>query len=167
MGQPSLCVCNLIWVSRAPPELKPALCFYAGIFMQGLFAVLVRKERKRKRERRFLLFACVLVFKVMYFYNCWFFCVGGQVWVSVCLLLVQCQGEVQVGALPGPARILHPRSPVKQLHTSIRENPQLWVPLEQVCELTVTSDDCHVVTGWPPVPGACSVYNRSTSRNKW
>ncbi|KAK4826007.1 hypothetical protein QYF61_003780 [Mycteria americana] len=63
-----------------------------------------------------------------------------------------CQGEVQVTVLLGPAHILHPHSPAKQLHTSIRENPQLCAPLEQVCELMVTSDDCHIAAGQPLAP---------------
>lgn len=53
----------------------------------------------------------MLFFKVMYFCVCWLVCVGGQVWVLVCLF-VQCQREVQVGVVPGPAHILHPHSPV-------------------------------------------------------
>lgn len=80
-----------MWVSRAPLEVNPAPTFYAGILIHDLSVVLVRKGRKR--ESHLPRFACVLVFKVMYFYICQFVCVGGQVWVLVCLLLVQCQGK--------------------------------------------------------------------------
>lgn len=142
MGQLSF-VCNLIWDSRTPPYL----CFCAGgIYVYDLFVPPVSEGRKKEGRDASFSFACVLVFKVMYFYICWFVCVGGQVWVSVYLLLVQCQREVQVGTLPGPAHILRPRGSVRQLHTSIRENPQLRAPLEQVCELMATSGDCPIVT---------------------
>lgn len=52
----------------------------------------------------------MLFSKVMYFYICWLVCVGGQVWVLICLLM-QCQREVQVGVVVGPAHILHPQGP--------------------------------------------------------
>lgn len=64
-----------------------------------------------ERGKKIKLRDCVLFFKVMYFYICWPVCVGGQVWILVCLLM-QCQREVQVGVVPGPAHILHPHSPM-------------------------------------------------------
>lgn len=134
--------------------------------MHDLFAVLGRKGRKKEKGRDVslsLLVSWFLRSRV-------FISAGLSVWVGryeswFVFSWCNVRGKFR-SVLPGPAHILHPRSPAKLLHTSIRENPQLSVPLEQVRELTVTSDDCHVATGRPPAPGACFAYNRSTSRNK-
>lgn len=119
--------------------------------MHDLFAALVSEGRKRKRGEMLP----SLLLASWFLRSCIFISAGLSVWVGryesqsvfVCLLLVQCQREVQVGTLLGPTHILRPRGSVRQLHTSIRENPQLRAPLEQVGELTETSGDCSIVTG--------------------
>lgn len=79
--------------------------------------------------------------------------------LSLCAMSEGSSGRCGARASPHPP----PTQPREQLHTSIRENPQPQPPLGQVCELTVTSDGCHIAVGQPPVPGPCSVYIGSTS----
>lgn len=68
---------------------------------------------------------CVLFFKVMYFCICRLVCVGGQVWTLVCLL-VQCQREVEVGVVPGPAHILHPHKPTSSCTHQSGKTLRAW-----------------------------------------
>lgn len=72
--------------------------------------------------------------------------------------LCNVRGEVQAGVPLGLAHILHPHSPMKQLRTSVRESLHLCVPLEQVHELRMIADDCHIAARRPPVPGTSSLY---------
>lgn len=135
------------------------------VLSHDLFAVLARKARKRERRFPLLLVSWFLR-------SCIFITAGLSVWVGryksrSVFSLCNVGGSSGRCAAGAKTHILYPRSPAKQLHTSIRENPQLCTLLEQVRELMVTSDDCHIATGWPLAPGTCSVYNWSSSWNKW